>query len=164
MSKTLSLKKPYVAESTYRPEEGACDPLPNAETSSLVALAEALMPDSMQVVKPFTAAQLRAMLAEIEPNGAPLDPTMGLPIAPTDPAELAAKAALPPPEDRKQGAAPQLPPAVHGSFSLNGIPLIAPGVDLTANINPATNLPYVQVGISPKTIISPPPSRYFDGR
>lgn len=121
-------------------------------------------PEREKQVKAFTAAELRAMLAEIEPNGVPLDPTMGLPIAPTDPAEMAAKAALPPPEGRKQGAAPQLPPAVHGSFSLNGIPLIAPGVDLTANINPATNLPYVQVGISPKTIISPPPSRYFDGR
>lgn len=160
-TKTLSLKTPFVAESTYRPEEGACDPLPNAAP---VHLTVAPHEQKIASIPVYTAAQLRAMLAEIEPNGVPLDPTMGLPIAPTDPAELAAKAALPPPEDRKQGAAPQLPPAVHGSFSLNGIPLIAPGVDLTANINPATNLPYVQVGISPKTIISPPPSRYFDGR
>lgn len=115
-------------------------------------------------VKAFTAAELRAMLADLEPNGVPLDPTMNLPIAPTDPAELSAKAALPPPGDRKLGAAPQLPPAVHGSFSLGGIPMIAPGVNLSENINPANGLPYVQVGERPKTIISPPPSRYFDGR
>lgn len=155
-TKTLSLKK-----STYTFVPSSEDKFVGMPTSDIILAEEAGDPP---VVQPFTAAQLRAMLAEIEPNGVPLDPTMGLPIAPTDPAELAAKAVLPPPEGRKQGAAPQLPPAVHGSFSLNGIPLIAPGVDLTANINPATNLPYVQVGISPKTIISPPPSRYFDGR
>lgn len=153
MSKTLSLKKLDVVAA----EGGKVTFEEPAPAHLIVAPHE----QKIASIPAYTAAQLRAMLAEIEPNGVPLDPTMGLPIAPTDPAELAAKAALPPPEDRKQGAAPQLPPAVHGSFSLGGIPLIAPGVDLTANINPATNLPYVQTGMRAKTMISPPPTRNF---
>lgn len=117
--------------------------------------------ESEKQVKAFTAAELRAMLAQLEPNGVALDPTMDLPIAPTDPSELAAKAALPPASERKAGAAPQLPPAIHGSFSLGGIPVMAPQVALGESINPATNEPYVQVGLRARTQISPPPTRNF---
>jgi hypothetical protein len=77
---------------------------------------------------------------------------------------LAFKDSLPPVEDRKGSPAPQLPPRAHGSFGLNGIPLIAPQVNLAEHINPATGAPYAQIGPRPVTQISPPPSRRFDGR
>lgn len=65
------------------------------------------------------------------------------------------------PVDAKSAPAAQLPPKVHGSFSLNGVPLMAPQVNVAENTNPATGLPYAQVGPRPATQISPPPSRNF---
>ena len=55
----------------------------------------------------------------------------------------------------------QIPAGIHGSFSLNGIALIAPGVAVQ-NINPATGAFHTQV-TRPSTggCISPPPSRNF---
>lgn len=145
MSKTLTLKKiDVVADSSGAAKVTFEEPAPEAPK-----------------VQPFTADQLRAMLAELEPGGIiPTDPTMDLPITPTDPAEFAAKAGLPPPDDRASGAV-QLPAGVYGKFGLNGIPLLTPQVNLNETINPATGLPYIQVGTRPKTQISPPPSRNF---
>lgn len=115
-----------------------------------------------KAIQQFTADELRAMLAELEPVSTvvQLDPTMDLPITPTDPRDFAAKANLPPPDERSAGAI-QVAASVHGKFGLNGIPLLAPQVNLNEVVNPATGLPYVQVGPRPTTQISPPPTRNF---
>lgn len=97
-------------------------------------------------VAPFTADQLRAMLAELEPGVQAVD----------------ADKALLPPVDQRTTAPVQAPANIHGSFTLNGIPIMASPV--AADIDPRTGAPYIQVGPRPSTIISPPPSRRFDGR
>lgn len=58
-----------------------------------------------------------------------------------------------------QASTLQIPAALHGDHSLT-----PRQVDLSANINPATGSPYIQVGSRPQSQISPPPSRRFDGR
>jgi hypothetical protein len=68
-------------------------------------------------------------------------------------------------EAEQQASTAQTPAGLHGSHSLNGIRMVAPQVDLAANINPATGEPYVQIMQRPPGgMISPPPSRRFDGR
>lgn len=94
----------------------------------------------------YTAAQLRAMLAELEPGVQAVD---------------ADKSTLPP-VDQRTSAPVQAPPNVHGSFTLNGIPVMASPIK--ADIDPRTGAPYIQPGPRPSTMISPPPSRRFDGR
>lgn len=97
-------------------------------------------------VAPFTADQLRAMLAELEPGVQAVD----------------ADKSLLPPVDQRTTAPVQAPANIHGSFTLNGIPIMASPV--AADIDPRTGAPYIQPGPRPSTIISPPPSRRFDGR
>lgn len=97
-------------------------------------------------VAPFTADQLRAMLAELEPGVQAVD---------------ADKSTLPP-VDQRTTAPVQAPAKTHGSFTLNGIPVMASPV--AADIDPRTGAPYIQPGPRPSTMISPPPSRRFDGR
>jgi hypothetical protein len=115
-------------------------------------------------IETFTEAQLLEQLAKLtgkkplgpRPDGfnGIWDETSMLPVA-------AGPKAAPSDPSAPVSAAPQLPPAIHGSFGLNGVPLIAPGVSLGQHVNPATGLPYVQVGPRPATQISPPPSRNF---
>jgi hypothetical protein len=111
----------------------------------------------------FTEEQLIEQLAKLR-GEKPLPPrppgfqgiwdhTSMIPVASSGKAEV--------PVDAKAAPAAQLPPKVHGSFSLNGVPIMAPQVNVNENINPATGLPYAQVGPRPKTQISPPPSRNF---
>lgn len=116
------------------------------------------------VVKPYTADELRAMLAVLEPKGVPIDSTIDLSLDGLPPHAVADKSQLPPVDERKVSQGAQLPAAIHGKFDINGITMIAPGVPVSANINPATGGFYTQVGPRPATQISPPPSRRFDGR
>lgn len=68
-------------------------------------------------------------------------------------------------EDEVEASGVQTPPARLGQHSLNGIQMIATLVDVNQNINPADGKPYAQVMSRPLGgMISPPPSRRFDGR
>ena len=58
----------------------------------------------------------------------------------------------------------QTPPAKLGQHTLNGIPMIASGVDVNQTVNPATGTPYVQVGPRAATQIQVPAGLRFDGR
>lgn len=132
-TKTLSIKKPSV------------DPLAADERQ----------------VKPFTADELRAMLAELEPVGT--DSTMDLPTG-SIPAHLIADKLLLPPVDQRTSTSIQPPANTHGRFDINGIPVIAPGVagPLPANLNPATG--HILAQIMPQNrggCISPPPTKFF---
>lgn len=148
VSKTLSLKKP--------PESSPKEIGPPAQAQDAAPASP--------VIETFTEEQLMEQLLKLR-GEKPLPPrpegfngiwdhTSMLPVvagpkaAPVDPNALPGLV--------------QLPAKAHGSFSLNGIPLIAPGVDVTANINPASGLPFAQVTTAPKGgMISPPPSRNF---
>jgi hypothetical protein len=55
----------------------------------------------------------------------------------------------------------QAPAALHGQHALNGVQMIASPV---VAIDPRTGAPFIQPGLQGKTMISPPPSRRFDGR
>lgn len=118
-------------------------------------------------VKPFTAAELRAMLAELEPAG--VDSTMNLPTG-AIPAHLIADKSLLPPVDQRTSTSIQPPANTHGRFDINGIPVIAPGVHTnaagvaagTANIDPSTG--YILAQVMPANrggCISPSPTKFF---
>ena len=94
----------------------------------------------------YTEAQLIEMLGKIQ-SEKPLEPL---------PSHLVAdKSVLPPPAERAS-APVQAPAKIHGSFAINGIPVLAPGV------NPATGFIQNQV-VPPQKggLISPPPTRNF---
>lgn len=59
-----------------------------------------------------------------------------------------------------QASVVQVPPKLHGSFSLNGIPLLAAGVNPNESVNPATGQPYIQVGVRAATQIQAPPQDF----
>jgi hypothetical protein len=54
----------------------------------------------------------------------------------------------------------QAPPKIHGSLSLNGIPMLASEVNLNETVNPATGQPYVQAGLRSTTQIQAPPQNF----
>lgn len=141
MSKTLTLKK-TIAENVDGPD---------------VIGPPALLP------KAYTADELRAMLAAMgepeKPARVITDPTMDLSIDLLPAHEIADKSKLPPVGERSDSAI-QVPANVHGRFGLNGIPLIAPGVDLSQSINPATGAPYAQVGTRLASQIQVPPQSF----
>lgn len=141
MSKTLSLKKPLE-------NDGAVP-------------AEPVMPVE---VKAYTADELRAMLAAMGEPVAPTrvitDATMDLSIDGLAPHVIADKSGLADDIYDRASSTVQLPPKAHGKFGLNGIPLIAPGVDLNESINPATGQLYAQIGTRPVTQIQPPPQNF----
>lgn len=157
MSKTLALKKPTESTDIAAAVAGSIE--------EKVAEASAIAQQSAIAVTPaFTREELLAMLNAL-PGGIQADPTQDLPTGAIPAHLIADRSKLSSdPADWKAGAAPQAPPAVHGKFGLNGIPLIAPGVDLGQTINPATGEFYIQPGPRQATQISPPPSRRFDGR
>lgn len=112
--------------------------------SSTLKLNKKPIEDERQVA-PFTEEQLRAMLADIEAA------------KPVPAHAVADKSALPPAGERSE-APVQAPAKIHGSFSINGIPVFSPGV----NINPSTGFPHNQVVAAPRGgMISPPPSKNF---
>lgn len=149
MSKTLTLKKldaMATGDGQVTLEQDATPVAPTIETFSEEQLMEQLL--KLRGEKPLPP----------RPPGFQgiWDHTSMLPVVSSGKVEI--------PADAQVGFSPQLPPKTHGSFSLNGIPLIAPGVNQAENINPATGLPYAQVTTAPKGgMISPPPSRNFRG-
>lgn len=155
MSKTRSLKKLDVV----------------ADDRAGKITFEETAPAVPALVQPFTAAQLAEMLraAQISEGLVPVDPTMDLPTGEIPAHLIADKSALPPLDARGSAPAAQLPGKAHGSFGINGIPLLVPQlgdapVVPAGVINPATGSFYTQIGPRPATQISPPPSRRFDGR
>lgn len=119
-----------------------------SKTTLTIKKLDAVVPQS---VVPFTEEQLIEMLGKIQAEK-PLEAL---------PTHLVADKSALPPVDERSIASIQAPPKVHGSFSLNGIPVLMPGI-VPPNINPATGLPYSQV--MPPQLggqISPPPSKNF---
>lgn len=118
--------------------------------------------EATPTVAVFTEDQLRDMLRDLQvKNGTiPIDTTVDLPIGPT-PAHLVADKSVLPPLEERTSAPLQAPAARRGSFSINGIPVLGSPI---GDIDPRTGAFYTQVGPRPKTMISPPPSRRFDGR
>lgn len=67
-------------------------------------------------------------------------------------------------EAEVQAEGVQVPPAQHGSLTLNGVALMAPQVDFNQSVNPATGKPYIQAGPRQATQIQVPAGLRFDGR
>lgn len=126
--------------------------------------------EAAPAVLPYTLAQLKAMLKELEPQsevimlrGVPADMTVGMSIDDLPKHVVADKSALPPPEERT-GTPVSLP----GSTTIVGDPRLLAGFGIQAqapaNLNPTTGFPHNQVMAAPRGgIISPPPSRNFRG-
>lgn len=146
MSKTLSLKKLDVSLPLGPATLVEHDSAPAAE------------------VKAYTADELRAMLAAMGESEKPArvitDKTMDLSIDDLPAHEIADKTGLDSDIYARASTLVQVPPQVHGKFGLNGIPLIAPGVDLSQNVNPATGQPYAQVGVRQVTQIQVAPQNF----
>ena len=63
-------------------------------------------------------------------------------------------------EHEVEASTVQTAPGQHGSLTLNGIPVLAPQINLNETINPATGAAYVQVGPRPATQIQVPPMQF----
>lgn len=155
MSKTLTVKKPVTREEYQKVSQSIRE-----EVLALDEEEEAV--EAAKTIVVYSREELLAMLQQLGPDPDQADSTMDLPTGVIPAHLIADKSQLPPVGERTSG--PVQPPAkIHGSFSLNGIPVLAsPLGPLPANIDPATGQILAQI-MPPRQggCISPPPSRNF---